>query len=165
SAFRKMLKEKRGVSPVVATVLLVTLAVILAAIIFLWAKSFIAENVLKNGEVVENSCDDVVFNAEIRGSELKVVNQGNVALYGVAIRKIGAGTEETCYPLENDNAPTIKSGESRGEIPLGNNVCPFSLGAEDNFKVIPVILGENDNGERKAYTCDESFGEELVYEA
>lgn len=158
-----MLKERRGVSPVVATVLLVTLAVILAAIIFLWAKSFIAENVLKNGEVVENSCDDVVFNAEIRNSELKIINQGNIALYGIAVRKIGAGTEETCYPLETDNSPTIKMGASRGNILLDNCGFGSDLGTGDNFIVIPVILGENDNGERRAYTCDESFGVELVY--
>jgi len=157
-----MLKKKKGVSPVVATVLLVALTIILAAIIFLWARSFISENVIKNGEIVANSCDDIEFDAEIIGSELKVINQGNVALYGLAVRKIGAGTEETCYPLENENSPSIKSGVSRGINIIDK--CNFVLSSGDSVKVIPVILGETDNGERRAYTCDESFGKELTFE-
>ena len=111
-------KEKKGISPVIATVLLVALAIIFAIIIFIWAKSFIEENVLKNDEVVENSCDDVVFSASTEsGIALTVTNQGNVAI-SFAVKKTSGGSEEVCYPLENTHPVTISSGESRGAIDL-----------------------------------------------
>ena len=44
------MKDKRAISPVVATVLLIVLVLILAAIIFLWARGFVGEQVEKFGE-------------------------------------------------------------------------------------------------------------------
>ena len=44
--------EKRGLSPVIATVLLVGIALVLASIVFLWAKNFIGEAVTKEGREI-----------------------------------------------------------------------------------------------------------------
>lgn len=153
-------KEKRAISPVIASVLLIAMAVILALIIFLWAKSFIGEDVIKNGEVIKNSCKNVVFDSEISGGELLVENKGNVALYGVAIKTAGSGKEELCYPFDGENSPTISLGESKA-LTLTDKCNGLSFLSGDKVTVMPVILGETAKGDRKYYTCEE-FGEEVT---
>ena len=77
----------------IATVLLVAIAMILAIIIFIWAKSVIGESVLKNDEPVERACDDVEFYAEaFNNGNVDVENLGTVALYGVEIRRKDSGS-------------------------------------------------------------------------
>lgn len=153
------IKEKRGISPVVATILLVVLAIILALIIWLWARSFISENVMKNNEVVANSCDKVIWDADIVNNLLTVENKGDIALYGVVVRKVGAGTEQTCYPFEKITQPSISPGANSAAA-LDEN-CP-DLTSGDVI-IIPVILGATDSGARRFYTCDEKFGKEKTY--
>lgn len=90
-------RKKKGVSPVIATVLLVSLVLVLVAIIFLWSKQFITEQVQKNGADVNTVCKDVVFDVEHNlGSsgasnslELQFVNRGNVNIYDFDIKAIG----------------------------------------------------------------------------
>jgi flagellin-like protein len=55
--------KKKGVSPVIATVLLVSIVIILGVIIFLWARGFVEESAQKGGRAVDMSCDDVNFEA------------------------------------------------------------------------------------------------------
>ena len=76
---------KKGLSPVIATVLLVSIALVLAVIIFLWARSFVAEQIEKGGRVVEMACEDVKFLAEAYSGQLMIENVGSVPLFGVEI--------------------------------------------------------------------------------
>jgi len=59
---------KKGVSPIIATVLLISIALVLALIIFLWARSFTSEQLQKFDEPVENACENVHFEAEADAS-------------------------------------------------------------------------------------------------
>lgn len=43
--------NKRGLSPIIATVLLIFLVLILASIVFLWARGFFSEQLEKGGGV------------------------------------------------------------------------------------------------------------------
>ena len=87
--------SKRGISPVIATILLIALSLVLAAIIFLWAKGFVTEQVEKGGEPTENVCGKVLFDAEvIKGRQtilLTVINRGNVPINGFDIKGISGG--------------------------------------------------------------------------
>lgn len=85
---------KRGVSPVVATVLLVVLALVLAVIVFLWARGFVSEQIEKQGKPTEQVCKEVSF--EVDGNqvgtnyELQIVNRGNVPIYNFDIKFVGS---------------------------------------------------------------------------
>ena len=79
--------NRKALSPVIATILLVSIALVLALIIFLWAKSFVGDAIEKDGQAVELVCEDVNFKAEAYGTKLYIENIGNVPLYGVEIRK------------------------------------------------------------------------------
>lgn len=136
--------EKRGLSPVIATVLLISMAVVLAGIIFVWARSFVGEVVQKNGEPVENSCDDILFDAEAYGGEIHLINRGTVPLYGVKIFSEGGGSIEEEDTLDS----TISSGETA--------TLPLSI--TGNLVVVPVILGEGSSGKTGTYACGEDYG-------
>ena len=144
--------ENRGLSPVIATVLLVALAVVLAAIVFLWARSFVAESLTKSGEAVELRCKEVGFDAEYVSGVLKIVNKKDIPLYGVKVQKLKTGSISKGENLnfEGKSKPTIGNGES----------ASFEVGDISDYTsliVTPVILGQNDAGIKKAYTCSGDY--------
>ena len=146
--------RKRGLSPIIATVMLISLAMVLALIILIWAKNFIGEKTQKFGEPIENACDDISFVAEAEVSSLKVNNIGNVPLYGLEIRKKNTGSgfiESIGYnPFPGNN------------LPVGGDyiITLTNVAAGDTITVVPIILGETDSY-KKPYTCDE-FGADII---
>lgn len=150
--------QKRGISPIIATVLLISIALILAVIIFLWARSFISEKAQKFGEPIENSCESIKFDAEAtfdeQNSELTidVVNRGDVPIYGLEIRKKGLGSVEAVGVL---NEQTISNGET------GTIKTPYTGASGDQIAFVPLILGEAGDV-KKSYTCDEKYGVETT---
>ena len=149
--------EKRGLSPVIATTLLIVLGLVLVMIIILWAKSWIGEKIQKDlgggAEAIENFCDDVEFVIEVESggtSTVSVNNIGNIPLYGMDIRKREGGAEESLGTVDFDNG--LPKGSAKKES-LG-----FGVNSGDELIAIPVLLGETESY-KKPYTCDESFGE------
>ncbi len=146
-----MVLNRKGVSPIIATILLVAIVVVLAIIIFLWARGFVAEKAQKFDRAIEISCPDVVFESGIflnNGEYLiDIVNRGNVPIYGLSIKKITRGSVEIKEIFQN----TIGNGES-ASFSLGTN---FQEG--ENILVVPVILGETSGG-KVAYTCPDENG-------
>ena len=145
--------NRRGVSPVIATVLLIAIALVLAIIVFLWAKSFIGEKTKKFGEPIEFSCEDISFIAEAFDSdEIDIENKGNVPIYGIEVRKKDTGTILDAGRFEK----TIGVGETE-------SVTGISLAEGDEILVVPIVLGET--GEyKKAYTCPGDYGIETTVE-
>lgn len=84
--------NKRGLSPVIATVLLITLAIVLVGIVFLWMQGFVSEQVEKQGKPIDQICKEVAFEIESDYDSangifsLQVVNRGNVNIYGFDIK-------------------------------------------------------------------------------
>jgi len=152
----RRLINKRGLSPVIATVLLISIALILAVIIFLWARSFVSEKVQKFSAPIENACPDISFEAEadVAQSKINVVNRGTVALYGIEVRKVSAGTVEGALSFPDS---TIADGET-------SSVTVANINEGDELLIVPIILGEA-KGSKKAYTCDEKYGYPITYTA
>ncbi len=152
-------RGKRGLSPVIATVLLISLALVLVMIIFIWARTWIGEKIQKDlgggAEAIETFCDDIDFNAEaelLNGGRINVNNIGNIPLYGVEVRKKGAGVIENIGIGIFDNG--LPKGGGKGVfVDFGGDV-----GIGDELIVVPVILGEGETY-KKPYTCAEDFAE------
>jgi flagellin-like protein len=87
------LTSKKGLSPVIATVLLITLAIVLVGIVFLWMRGFISEQVEKQGKPIEQVCADVNFEKQTQlygdSLDLQVNNIGNVHIYGFDVKFVG----------------------------------------------------------------------------
>ena len=81
------MRTKKGLSPVIATVLLISIVVVIALIILLWAMSFFREVIQKQGKSAEQACGEVDLEASLNGDSLSVINNGNIPVYAVKIRK------------------------------------------------------------------------------
>ena len=148
-----MIKDrgKKGLSPVVATVLLISISLVLALIIFLWAKGFVNEKNQKYGELIEFACEDIEFSAEAVFDEGKIYmnNKGNVPIYGAEIREKLLGSIRNVGILSDG---TLAKGQG------GAFDFTFTdIAKGDEVIIVPIILGES--GEyKKSHVCEEKFG-------
>jgi len=141
--------EKRGLSPVIATVLLISLAVVLALIILIWAKTWVSEKVSKFDEPIDRACEKLNIEVQvILDQGVTVLNRGNVPVYGVDVRKKSAGSLTN---LGGTFLGTINSGQS-SLIELAD--AGAELEENDEVFVVPVIIGESGN-EKVEYKCED----------
>lgn len=160
--------SKKGVSPVVATVLLIVIVIVLAAIIFIWARGFLTESATKGDRVVESSCEDINFEVQIAqsasqcagGSAIDINNIGNIPIYGIKVLKY----DETTGSI--DNVPLADQTFEGGTVTVGRSsyVCltGITLNSGNKFRIIPKLLAEKEN-RKIAYTCPEKDGQTVVY--
>ncbi|MFB6246723.1 MAG: archaellin/type IV pilin N-terminal domain-containing protein [Candidatus Pacearchaeota archaeon] len=151
------LNHKKGVSPVIATILLVALVIVIGAIIFIWFQSLTEEAVTKfDGQNVEIVCKDVKLEASYNNGQISIVNRGNVPIYSMKIKLEGsAGQSETI------NA-TSKSGWKKVGLNQGEAA---TLNIQGNYKqatLIPVLMGTTKEGERKTKSCPERHGNTVI---
>ena len=148
--------NKRALSPVVATVLLVSLVLILALIIFIWARAFIPEQLDKDGPI-QDKCAEASFIAEYHSDSqnVLVLNQGNIPLHGV---QIGIKKGFSLEYLEGDFTakPSIRGGETK-EFDISSS-APES---GNQIVIVPILLGKAASGELKAFVCDTDYGQTI----
>lgn len=149
--------NKKAISPVIATVLLVSLVVILAAIIFLWARAFLPETLQKFEGPIEDACKSVAFDAayssNIDGGTITVQNNGNVPLHSIQVGiKKGLGSLE--YIDASSSIPSVVAGGSVDFRVSG-------ITAEDELIIVPVLLGKTSAGELKAFVCGDEYGKTI----
>jgi flagellin-like protein len=150
-------KNKEGLSPVIATVLLITMVVVIGVIIFLWFKSMTKEVVTKFGdENVELACDKIKFSASYDSSVLSVSNTGNVAIYSFKLLT----SSEAGYST-TDITDTLSDWPSLGLNP--GSAYSGTIGSLSNqVTLIPVLMGTSTKTGRTTFVCDESDGYELI---
>ena len=141
--------NKRGLSPVIASVLMILLVLVLASIIFLWARGFITEQIEKFGKPVEELCSSVSFEVERVGEELEVINRGNVDIRHLDIKLFQGGNSEiNKFNLQVDAGKAVKK-------PI---TLTMSDGSEpDRVIAYPALVG-NVRGKttNKVFTCVDS---------
>ncbi|MBT4136226.1 hypothetical protein HOD75_02020 [archaeon] len=147
------MKNKKGVSPVIATVLLVMIVVILAIIILVWSQGFIKETILKeiNGESkrAEAYCREIRMIPIINEDDsFGFENTGNVPIYEIQLKTSGDGSSE----LETIEEPVNPGFATILTSPQGGD---YQLSAYEEVKVIPVILGTTESGDNQPFTCPE----------
>jgi flagellin-like protein len=93
--------NRRGVSEVVATSLLIVLVFSLAIPIFVWAKGFIFEQIEVNGQPSEQVCAEIIFdvdgewNKSSNNVSFLAINRGNVEIFGFDIKYSYNGNADT----------------------------------------------------------------------
>jgi len=167
-----MFKNKRGISPVIATILLVLLALVLALIIFLWVRSWLGEKIQKDlGEgmiLIEEACKSVGFKAEVTRDmmgevKLAIENTKNVPIYGAKLIKVSRGSKKTIGTARSTvNLGTIKAGQTYvfsttgtgGSSNFGTETeyVKSNLNQGDTVLVRPLIVGIT-KSLQKEHTC------------
>ena len=146
---------KRGLSPVIASVLMIMLVLVLAAMIFLWARGFISEQIEKFGKPVDELCGSVDFRVESiedntgRIVELEILNRGNVAIWHLDVKMFKDGNSEISkFDFQVNAGAAVKE-----DVTL-----VMEDGSEpDETIVYPAILGSvRGKSSNKAFTCTEA---------
>ena len=128
--------SKKALSNVISAILLILIVVVLAGIIFAWAKSTIKTPTKIAGENADFACDKVRLSSlYIKSSGLlQVTNIGNINLEKTNV------LQEALGEITNSKEAGINSGES-----LELNISK----ANEKVYIIPVLKDDN----RKEYSC------------
>ena len=152
-------KNKKGVSPVIATVLLIVLVVVISAVIFLWFNNLNEEAVTKFGDKnIKIVCDDVQFQLDYNDNSLSIFNSGNVPIYNFKIKVEipGSYITQSLAEISSWQDTGLDQGKSFFEENiLGDVESPGSL------TFIPELAGSSNSGE-KIHTCEERHGYKIT---
>ncbi len=159
--------NRNGVTPVIATFLLIAMVVVLGTIIFFWARGFLTESAEKDGKSISASCDDAEFEAKVItqasqcptssnafNSAIDINNIGNVPIYGVQVLE---------YDQNNANSNVVPLSDQPfvgGTITMGKSsyVCINKVVTNTaSFRIVPKLLAER-GGNKIIYTCPEKDG-------
>jgi len=136
--------NKKAVSPIITTILLVMIAVVLASIIIVWASGIFKEGASKFGKPVEQSCADVNLVASISGNELSVINQGTIPVYKIGLYIEGAGSSDIVILNETELSQETARVFSDSAI------------SEEVTQIIPILLGSLKDGTTHETQCPKS---------
>jgi flagellin-like protein len=147
------MNRKRGLSPVIATMLLVVIVIVIAIVVFVWFRGITEEVITKfNDKNIRLVCDEIELQASYDSETLSIVNIGNVPVYKIKARTFLQGNYQTVTLTENWPATGLNQG--------GAYSGPLS-GDFEKILLIPVLLGNSERGEL-AHTCEEKNGEEII---
>ena len=145
--------QKRGLSPVIATVLLIMLVLFLAIIIFLWARGFISEQIEKFGRPIEEQCKLVDFDVAVVSGDtglyaLEIFNHGNIDIFRLEIKKTkGGNSEVTKFKFNVPSGEPVKQDVS---LMMSDNKAP------DSITIYPALIGNvRGKDSNKVFTCVE----------
>jgi len=155
---RRSQLNKRGISPVIATVLLIAMVVVIGLIVFLWFRGMVVEEGIKFEKNIKLNCPDIDFEASYSGNILSILNRANVPIYKMKIKILKEGSYET-KDLDDLSENWPELGLGQGEAFSGN----IGNEIEDANKIIliPVLIGSSGEG-KKTYMCEEQYGYEII---
>jgi len=155
--------KNKGVSPVIATVLLVSMVVVTGLIIFVWFKGMTQEAITKDlgtgDKNIELVCDDVRFDASYSSGTLFISN-GDTPIFGMDLKIFEERSHRNIKirDLSGANWPETGLGQA-GTFSgsLGNE-----LDSATKVILVPILIGNTKAGE-KTHTCDgDRHGYEII---
>ncbi len=153
-------KNKKAVSPVVATILLIAIVIVIALIVFFWFSGLTEETITKFGKKnIKLVCDDVKFEADLSNNILTVSNLGTVPIYNFNIKVEGNGGYST-QSLRDFSASWPSTGLNQGEVFSENIGSLGGLIGANRVTIIPVLAGKSSKGE-STYACEDRHGFEV----
>lgn len=158
----KMNNKKRGISPVIATVLLIAMIIVIGLIIFLWFRGMVKEKVTKFEKNIELVCNDVQFDKSYSSGNIYISNIGNVPIYSMKVKIFSAGSHET-KDIKDILTPQSDVWPDEG-LNQGKTFSGATTGIADKEKIIliPVLVGQSEEGQRTFVCDDELYGKEIT---
>lgn len=143
--------SKKGLSPIIATAMLITLTLVLASIVFLWARGFISEQIQKFGQPVERQCDNIEWKISYRSSSpakaryFDISNNGNININSINLKIISGN---------NEKSENYKLNLNIGQA--DSLILDTIIEGKEAEKVIfyPVLLGSSRDGTSKGFPCE-----------
>jgi len=135
--------KKRGISPVVSTVLLILMVVVVISMISVWGRSFFENRTEGSEKPVGELCGSVYFTVNVVDTTgvytLEITNRGNVNISGFEIKQYLGGNSEV---LDVDNSVLV--GQSIEWAFTGYDT------SSEKIEMFPVL---NELSSEKTFTC------------
>ncbi len=143
------MRNKKAISPIISTVLLIMLVMILAAIIVLWYKGiFKTEHIIKFDRPIEQNCQDITLETFVdEGSGIfSATNTGNVPIYKIKLKTTSSGSSDVSE-IKKDTGSVL---------PVGGSYVftDYIYSNYEKVTIIPILLGKDNNGNVKEKMCD-----------
>ena len=126
---------KRGISPLIATVLLIGFVVVAGSVVIFWSRGFIKEKAAKEGALAQKQLECENINIEIKSvsrfsRSIVLENKGNKNIDGFILRVVegGSGAEKIYQKVKALEQDTI--------------IYPFSLNRKAKVDLIPALRPE-----------------------
>lgn len=154
--------NKRGLSPVIASIMLILIVIVIAVIIFFALRGMSGEVYEKfsgtSTENVANVCGKLNFDASYDGGILSITNNGNIPIIDFSIKLKKAGTTDVFKITSiNSDFKGLAKGES-DELDISSKASGYS-----DAVVIPVLLAKGvTSGKSTNYVCPDSDGGEIT---
>lgn len=145
-------KNRKGLSPVIATILLVGLVVVSGTIIFTWIRGLTQESVTKFDQNIQLVCGNVEFEGTYADGKIDVSNTGNVPIYDFQVKLLDASGEFLTKKMREYDGWSISG------LNIGGAVTVDTRGAlsYDKIILIPILAGTAQSGSQASFTCDEA---------
>src|SRR3989344_4332790 len=137
----KKIRGKAGISPVVATVLLITIALVVIAIIWIWSSRSIQDGETKFGTQLSQACAKLNIDVSISAGNVDVVNSETQFALEDIILKDNDGDLHRC------GLGPVSPGDSKSATLLSCEISEES----DIKSIIPVLKGDED----VIYNCED----------
>ncbi len=155
------MKQKKGISPIISTVLLIMIVIVLAIIILLWSKGFIKETITKQlgnepEKDIQSFCREIGMSRILNSDgSFGFTNSGNVPIYKVNLKltykETGSSVLEEILPeqggLVNPGFASLMQ-KADGDY--------YNYNDYEEVKIIPVLLGKStSSGGITEFPCPE----------
>lgn len=151
---------KKGLSPVIITVILISLVIIMGIFIFSVLKGITGKVIMLEGKNIALVCEDVKFKVAYNGETLYFSNTGNIKIYQIKAKVFKETNYQTIDAdefLDDWPADGLNSGEVfSGSVNFNSDV--------QKIIILPVLIGKTAKGIKETYTCPEVWGEEIKLE-
>lgn len=138
-------KGKQGISPLIASVLVIGMVIVTASIVFFWGKGFTEEIIQKEGAVSQqrlNCATDVKINiVSESNSQLTVENAGNGRIDAFSLVVDGQATDEP-VTIDPGNTASVPHNANTGQkvdiipkIRIGNGLYQPCSSQKITYKV------------------------------
>ena len=145
--FKKMKKE--AISPIIASVFLISLVMIVAVTIIFFNKGLLEEItggvITLQNKNIALTCNDVIFESDYVDGKIYLKNPGNVLIYGMKLRVYSDKSFET-QDIRDLTLNWPEEGLKEGGVFSGNLIFKESI---NKVILIPVLIGITDNGKEK----------------
>ena len=142
--------SKKAISPIIATIILITIVITTAIIIFNFSINLIPEPILLSGYPIENFCTNLKFEAGLFGDDLEIINQDSIPFQGINIK---ISREGSLIPI--NILQLIESGKS---ISISLSASSILIQSGDTLIITPVLQGQTEKGKTSMFTCPDSSG-------
>ena len=152
--------NKKGLSPIVATSILIVIVIVLAIIILFWARGFIKEAVIKeiagNSKRAEEFCKEIGMRGFVNEDDtFGFENTGTIPIfaYRINLKRIG---KSDIIRVGNEKGGSVNPGSI---VIITDSIVKDILEYKEyeSVKIIPILLGKVE-GRIQSYDCPEING-------